>query len=126
MLPMHMLAFYAYTWRLSSLEGASLLPMHMLAILRICVGSGHAGESRSRWSTSKRDLECELSLNRVAFHAYAWAFHAYAWMDDARGHAEELVLAWVQRGCMLAKVTFHAYAWTSHAYAWLGKAWGHA
>ncbi|MED6151346.1 hypothetical protein PIB30_081618, partial [Stylosanthes scabra] len=107
------------------LEGASLLPTHMLAVLRICVGSGLVGESRSRLSMSKRGLERELSLNRVAFHAYAWAFHAYAWMDDARRHAEELVGV-VQRRCMLAKVAFHAYAWTSHAYAWLVEAWGHA
>ncbi|MED6116448.1 hypothetical protein PIB30_100435, partial [Stylosanthes scabra] len=60
--------FYAYAWALKL-----------------------GGESGSRWSMSKRELEHELSLNRVAFHAYAWAFHAYAWMDDARRQAEELV-----------------------------------
>ncbi|MED6127298.1 hypothetical protein PIB30_086771 [Stylosanthes scabra] len=102
---MHKIAFYAYMWVLSSLEGASLLRTHMLAVLRICVGSGacwsvemmqgatlkgsgmgsawmHAGqgdfpcigmgllrlcmglklvgESGSRWSMSKRELEREL------------------------------------------------------------------
>ncbi|MED6175587.1 hypothetical protein PIB30_079801 [Stylosanthes scabra] len=40
MFPTHILAFNAYAWVLSSLEGVSLLPTHMLAVLRICVGSG--------------------------------------------------------------------------------------
>ncbi|MED6177301.1 hypothetical protein PIB30_096920, partial [Stylosanthes scabra] len=68
-------AFHAYAWALYAYAW----------VLKL------GEESGSRWRMSKRELERELSLNRVAFQAYAWAFHAYAWMDDERRHAKKLV-----------------------------------
>ncbi|MED6207086.1 hypothetical protein PIB30_032538 [Stylosanthes scabra] len=70
-LPTHILVINAYTWVLSSLEGASLLPMHMLVVLRICVGSGAC------WHV---DVTFEL-VKTVAFH----------WLGEAKGRRLGLI-----------------------------------
>ncbi|MED6126222.1 hypothetical protein PIB30_076218 [Stylosanthes scabra] len=87
--------------------------MHMLAVLRICVGLG------ARKNEEVTFALLNVSLER-AFYAYAWIFYACAWMNEASGglgHVWACLDVTLERELLAS----HAYAWTSTPMRGKGK-----